>query len=143
MRFRLLIAIAICGIVRLANGSAAETIDSFVATKLNEQGIERQDEADPYTLLRRLSADLTGLPPSIEEVAGDDPSAQIERAYPQVFDDASVTHRWALSNPGAPSFPRSLLCLTGTTSGRKRSWCAGMMRADELISACSCAGSKE
>ena len=98
MRFRLLIAIAVCGIVRLADGSAAETIDQFVAAKLREQGLERQAEADRYTLLRRLSADLTGLPPSIEEmgafVADESPDAY-EKVVDRLLDDPRFGERWA------------------------------------------------
>lgn len=39
-------------------------IDSFVAARLDAEGIRPSPEAAPSTLLRRLSLDLTGLPPS-------------------------------------------------------------------------------
>ena len=44
-------------------------IDSFVAAKLESQGIEPSPAATPAVLLRRLSLDLIGIPPSHSEVA--------------------------------------------------------------------------
>ncbi len=43
-------------------------LDAFVRTKLKEKGLKPNEEADRTTLVRRASLDLTGLPPSIEEV---------------------------------------------------------------------------
>ncbi len=43
-------------------------IDAFIAEKLIEKKITPSKEADKRTLLRRLSLDLTGLPPTPEEV---------------------------------------------------------------------------
>ena len=45
-------------------------IDSFVAARLAEAGISPSVEADPRTLIRRLTLDLTGLPPTVEETRG-------------------------------------------------------------------------
>jgi hypothetical protein len=44
-------------------------IDSFILAKLLGKRILPAPEADPRTLIRRLSLDLTGLPPAPEEVA--------------------------------------------------------------------------
>jgi hypothetical protein len=44
-------------------------IDAFVQAKLAAAGLKPAAEADRATLIRRLSFDLTGLPPSPEEVA--------------------------------------------------------------------------
>ena len=44
------------------------SIDLFVLQKLQQQGLTPSAEADPYSLLRRLSLDLTGLPPTPEEM---------------------------------------------------------------------------
>lgn len=61
-------------------------IDYFVLARLEQEGLNPSPEADRVTLLRRLSLDLIGLPPSIEEVdalladASDDAYAkQVER----------------------------------------------------------------
>lgn len=43
-------------------------VDSFVAAKLKEKGLHALPEADPLTLIRRVTYDLTGLPPTPEEV---------------------------------------------------------------------------
>jgi len=43
-------------------------IDSFVRASLDKKGIAPSPEADKETLLRRLSLDLIGLPPTIHEV---------------------------------------------------------------------------
>ncbi len=43
-------------------------IDAFVLHRLEREGMRPSPEADPRTLIRRLSLDLTGLPPSLDEV---------------------------------------------------------------------------
>jgi len=52
----------------LAQKFAHEDVDGFVGAKLAEKGLARNPPADPRTLIRRMSYDLTGLPPSPEEV---------------------------------------------------------------------------
>ncbi len=49
-------------------GSAIHPIDQFVQAKLAEQVILPSPSANDETLIRRLSLDLIGLPPTIEEV---------------------------------------------------------------------------
>ncbi len=46
----------------------ANPIDAFIDAQHKEQGIEAMPEADPITLIRRLSFDLTGMPPTTAEV---------------------------------------------------------------------------
>lgn len=52
----------------LAKAAAKESIDSFLDAKIAEAKLTTAPPADPRTLVRRLSYDLTGLPPSAEEV---------------------------------------------------------------------------
>lgn len=50
------------------DGWARNAVDRFVAAKLAEKGLKPSPEADKRTLVRRVSFDLTGLPPTPEEV---------------------------------------------------------------------------
>jgi hypothetical protein len=43
-------------------------IDAFIRARLAEKGIAPAPPADPRSLLRRLHYDLTGLPPTIDDV---------------------------------------------------------------------------
>ena len=49
-------------------GWVKNPIDNFVLAKLEKNGLAPEPEADPRTLLRRATLDLTGLPPTPEEV---------------------------------------------------------------------------
>ena len=51
-----------------ANGEA-NPVDAFIVAKLTQAGLTLSPEAPKATLLRRLSLDLTGLPPTPEETA--------------------------------------------------------------------------
>jgi len=47
---------------------ARNPLDLFILSTLERDGLKPSPEADRYTLIRRLSLDLTGLPPTIAEV---------------------------------------------------------------------------
>lgn len=42
-------------------------IDNFILARLEKENLEPSDEADGRTLIRRLSFDITGLPPNVDE----------------------------------------------------------------------------
>ncbi|MCA9029090.1 MAG: DUF1549 domain-containing protein, partial [Planctomycetaceae bacterium] len=50
------------------DSSTGNWIDAFLAVRLNAAGLPLSAPADRITLLRRVSFDLTGLPPTPEEV---------------------------------------------------------------------------
>lgn len=50
-------------------GGAASTIDAILLSKLVAKGLQFSPPADRATLLRRMHYDLTGLPPSADEIA--------------------------------------------------------------------------
>lgn len=70
---------------QLAKGTIANPIDAFVLAKLNSVGLSQAPLEEKARLIRRLSLDLTGLPPSLPEV--DDFLADgSEQAYEKVVD---------------------------------------------------------
>lgn len=62
-----------------------DELDAFILARLEESGLSPANDADRYTLLRRVTFDLTGLPPTPEEIEAfvNDPS---DRAYERVVD---------------------------------------------------------
>ena len=52
----------------IADPRSRGNIDAFVLAQLDQQGLQPSPPADPQTLIRRLHYDLTGLPPTPEEV---------------------------------------------------------------------------
>ncbi len=47
--------------------TSAHPVDRFLDARLAENGLSANGKADPYTLIRRLSYDLRGLPPTVPE----------------------------------------------------------------------------
>jgi mono/diheme cytochrome c family protein len=56
-------------------------IDRFILARLEKEGLEPSPEADRAALIRRVSLDLTGLPPSLEDV-----DRFIADARPEAYD---------------------------------------------------------
>jgi cytochrome c553 len=73
-------------------------IDLFVRAKLAEKGLSASAMADPRTLIRRLSFDLTGLPPTPEEVdafVSDPDPAAYEKLVDHLLASPRYGERWA------------------------------------------------
>ena len=76
-----------------AGGWAVNVIDSFVHREFSKAEFEPQEEATREELIRRVSIDLTGLPPTIEEVESflSDKSGE---AYEKVVDRLLASPRY-------------------------------------------------
>ena len=75
-------------------------IDYFILARQEKEGLQLVPEADRTTLLRRASLDLTGLPPTIEEVDGflaDKSPAAYEKAVDRLLAAPQYGERMALS----------------------------------------------
>ena len=73
-------------------------IDTFVGQRLKAEGLQPSPEADREMLLRRLSLDLTGLPPTIEEIDAflNDTSADAyEKQVERLLASPHYGERWA------------------------------------------------
>lgn len=79
---------------------AKNDIDCFVAAKLNSENIQPVGDADPNALLRRLTIDLTGLPPNPDQVEwferkyAEDPDAAIGRVVDRLLESERFGERW-------------------------------------------------
>jgi hypothetical protein len=73
-------------------------IDAYILARLEKEGLEPSREADPVTLLRRLSLDLTGLPPEVAEVDEflKDPAGGYEKAVDRLLGSPHYGERMAL-----------------------------------------------
>lgn len=72
-------------------------IDSFVIAKLQKEGLKPSPQTDKVTLLRRLSLDLIGLPPSIKEVdafLADKSSDAYEKQVERLLSSPHYGERW-------------------------------------------------
>ena len=72
-------------------------IDAFILARLEQEGLSPSPSADKETLIRRLRFDLTGLPPTIEEIddflADTSPHAY-EKLVDRLLADAAYGERW-------------------------------------------------
>jgi hypothetical protein len=72
-------------------------IDAFVLDRLNKANIAPSPETDPTTLLRRLSLDLTGLPPTVEEIdafLANKAADRYEQLVDRLLDSPHFGERW-------------------------------------------------
>ena len=77
---------------------ARNPIDNFIGAKLDAEHIAPSAEADRHTLIRRLSLDLTGLPPSpaeVQEFVSDQRPDAYERAVDRLMASPHYGEKWA------------------------------------------------
>ena len=119
-----------------AQGPAA--IDTLIDQRLKETGLKASAEASPEKLLRRLSLDLTGLPPTPTELdtflqaRAKDPQAAYAAAVDRLLASPAYGERWARwwldqaryadSNGYSIDAPRSIW--------KYRDWVIGSLNAD-------------
>ncbi len=81
-----------------APGWARHAIDRFVLAGMEKNGLRPTPEADRRTWLRRVSLDLTGLPPTprrVDEFLGDERGDAFERVVDALLDSPRYGERWA------------------------------------------------
>lgn len=72
-------------------------IDNFILARLEKEGIAPSPDADKATLLRRLSLDLTGLPPTAQETAeflADNRPDALERQVDRLLASPHYGEKW-------------------------------------------------
>jgi len=75
-----------------------DEIDAFILAKLEAEGLRPSADSDPYMLLRRVTFDLTGLPPAPDEIRAftDDQSEYAyERVVDRLLDSPGFGDHWA------------------------------------------------
>ena len=79
-------------------GRGGNAIDTLISAKLKPLGLSLQPEADRYTLIRRVSLDLIGLPPTLEETEAfvkDTRPDAYERLVDRLLSSPHYGERWA------------------------------------------------
>ncbi|GAB3645971.1 hypothetical protein GCM10028791_05090 [Echinicola sediminis] len=77
---------------------AQNPIDAFVLSKMEEKGLSPSPQADPASLARRLSLDLTGLPPTkdmVERLQQNPDLATYEALVDELLSSPHYGERWA------------------------------------------------
>ena len=82
------------------SASATHPIDKFIVARLSVAGLAASPQADPVTLLRRVSLDLTGLPPSLVEIdefvasSNQDPNQAYQSLIDRLLQSPAYGERW-------------------------------------------------
>ncbi|MCB1231470.1 MAG: DUF1553 domain-containing protein [Verrucomicrobiae bacterium] len=81
------------------NGWARNEIDHFVAASLDERGLKPAPETERERWIRRVSFDLTGLPPMLEEIdafLADQSNQAYEKVVDRLLDSSAYGERMAI-----------------------------------------------
>ncbi len=80
---------------------AKNSVDEFILHELKKQGLSPSPAADPLTLLRRVTFDLTGLPPTVAEIeryqreADQNSETAYSKLVDRLLDSSHYGERWA------------------------------------------------
>jgi mono/diheme cytochrome c family protein len=116
---------------------ARNEVDAFVLSLLERQAVAPSAEADRSTLLRRVYFDLTGLPPTVEELdafLADESADAYERVVERLFSEEPYRSRIAerLATPWLDSARYADTCGIHMDAGRQawhwRDWVLGALR---------------
>ena len=117
-------------------------IDAFVLDRMTQAGLEPGPEADRRTWLRRVSFDLTGLPPSPEELETfladpSDEQAAREQVVSRLLDSPHFGERWARLWLDVVRYAEDQAHIVGNNSSlnypnawRYRDWVIGALNDD-------------
>ncbi len=75
-----------------------QPLDQYILAQLEQAGLQPSPEADKYSLIRRLSLDLRGLPPTLAEINSfekDSSTNAYEKLADQFLADPAYGERWA------------------------------------------------
>jgi hypothetical protein len=75
------------------------SIDAFILSRLESQGLPPADEVSRERLIRRVTLDLTGLPPTLDEIdafLADEGDAAYERLVDRLLASPAYGERWAI-----------------------------------------------
>jgi len=84
--------------IRNPKSKIQNPIDAFIVAKLQERGLAQSPAANPRTLIRRLSFDLIGLPPTpaeVEAFLADKDEQAYERLVYRLLASPQYGERWA------------------------------------------------
>lgn len=84
--------------VKTPRSDQPNQIDKYLLEKLSERQLEFSPRAERRTLIRRLTFDLTGLPPTPEEIAAfvkDESPQAYEKLVQRLLDSPHYGERWA------------------------------------------------
>ena len=94
--------------VQTPPGGSPNPIDAFIRARLEQEGLGLSEPADRRTLIRRLSFDLTGLPPTPEEVAdfvGNASTDADETLVTRLLESPQFGVRWRVTGWMRPASP--------------------------------------
>ncbi|MBM4073228.1 MAG: DUF1553 domain-containing protein [Planctomycetes bacterium] len=80
-------------------GWSRNAVDAFILARLEREGMSPSPEAERATLIRRLSLDLTGLPPTpaeVDDFLADKSAAAYEKVVDRLLDSPHFGERMAL-----------------------------------------------